>query len=387
MSPAPPSGRGGRRPGSGRPPRSTSTPPDRPGADSPLASSSASRRPGSRSGTRAAGVSPLVRVVSRDEHERLEKDLEQARRDVDTARWNRTSRERDLAKAQKLIAELEAENGALRRENRELSSVVGKYEQRELAREKAESRAGRARERQAAAEQMAVAAVEREAEQLAEELEERDAQLAEAKAELEEAQGAAEAAAAEAQAVKYQKMLSDRKLQRARDRLDKADTRAVRKCSVEEFAQLSRTAQSTENWRDRKLWREFLPEGRRLEPLIDVLDGQGRLGELFKLAKVQSLHLTGLAFPRCGAPPVLLAARPSASRDLSIGLSRCGSADRQSSSRRAPHLPISPHVSPCLPMSPHVSPCLPMSRARRPRSRRSALQAASSEAAAAAARA
>ena len=53
-----------------------------------------------------------------------------------------------------------------------------------------------------------------------------------------------------------------------------------------------------------------------------------------------------------------------------------------------PALPQLPALSsPCLPMSPHVSPCLPMSRARRPRSRRSALQAASSEAAAAAARA
>ena len=293
MSPAPPSGRGGRRPGAGRPPRSASAPPDRPGADSPVASSSALRRSGSRPGTRAAsGSSPLLPAP---DLARLEGELESARRDRDNARRQRQSERSLLAKAQELIAELEAENGALRRENHELSSVVGKYEQRELEREKAASRAGRARERKAAAEQMAIAAVEREAERLAEELEERDEQLAEAKAELEEAQGAAEAAAAEAQAVKYQKMLSDRKLQRARDRLDNADTRAVRKCSAEEFAQLSRVAQRKENQRDRDLWREFLPEGRRLEPLIDVLDGQGRLGELFKLAKVQTLHLTGLA--------------------------------------------------------------------------------------------
>ncbi|EOD22671.1 hypothetical protein EMIHUDRAFT_240018 [Emiliania huxleyi CCMP1516] len=91
----------------------------------------------------------------------------------DNARRQRQSERSLLAKAQELIAELEAENGDLRRENRELSSVVGKYEQRELAREKAAT-------------------------------------------------------------VKYQKMLSDRKLQRARDRLDNADTRAVRKCSAEE---------------------------------------------------------------------------------------------------------------------------------------------------------
>ena len=52
------------------------------------------------------------------------------------------------------------------------------------------------------------------------------------------------------------------------------------------------------------------------------------------------------------------------SRDLFIGLSRCGSADRQSSSRRAPHLPTSPHVSPYLPIPPHtshISPDLPRS--------------------------